>query len=74
MVVISVFQLLGGLIIAFYFNWKLALVATCVTIPIGLACAWYRFKYEIEFEKMSAAVSFFSRLSPNPEFGAHKIL
>lgn len=53
----SVLQLTGGLIIAFYFNWKLALVATCVTIPIGFACAWYRFKYEIQFEKMSAAVS-----------------
>lgn len=58
MVVTSVFQLLGGLLIAFYFNWKLALVATCVTVPIGLACAWYRFKYEVQFEKMSAAVRF----------------
>lgn len=56
MVVTSILQLLGGLIIAFFYNWKLALVATCVTIPIGLSCAWYRFKYEIHFEKMSAAV------------------
>lgn len=52
----SVFQLTGGLIIAFYFNWKLALLGTCVTVPIGLTCAYYRFKHERQFEKMSAAV------------------
>lgn len=57
MVVSSVLQLCGSLTIAFVFGWKLALVATCVTVPIGLACAWYRFKYEMEFEKLSAAVS-----------------
>ncbi|KAJ4396911.1 hypothetical protein N0V93_001133 [Gnomoniopsis smithogilvyi] len=55
-VVASVFQLTGGLIIAFYFNWKLALLGTCVTVPIGLTCAYYRFKHERQFEKMSAAV------------------
>lgn len=60
MVVSSVLQLCGSLIIAFVFGWKLALVATCVTVPIGLACAWYRFKYEMEFEKLSAAVSYSS--------------
>ncbi|KAJ0121413.1 bc transporter [Diaporthe amygdali] len=56
MVVCSVLQLCGSLTISFVFGWKLALVATCVTVPIGLGCAWYRFKYEMEFEKMSAAV------------------
>ncbi|KAI3400275.1 hypothetical protein diail_3656 [Diaporthe ilicicola] len=55
MVVCSALQLTGSLIIAFVFGWKLALVATCVTVPIGLACAWYRLKYEMEFEKMSAS-------------------
>lgn len=58
MVVSSVLQLCGSLTIAFVFGWKLALVATCVTVPIGLVCAWYRFKYEMEFEKLSAAVSY----------------
>lgn len=56
MVVSSVFQLTGGLIIAFYFSWKLALVATCVTVPIGVGCAYLRLKREITFEKMEAAV------------------
>lgn len=62
MVVSSVLQLCGSLTIAFVFGWKLALVATCVTVPIGLSCAWYRFKYEMEFEKLSAAVSYSSPL------------
>lgn len=53
----SILQLTGALVIAFVYSWKLALVATFVTVPIGLGCAYYRFKYEIEFEKMSAAVS-----------------
>lgn len=63
MVVSSVLQLCGSLTIAFVFGWKLALVATCVTVPIGLACAWYRFKYEMEFEKLSAEVSHHFALS-----------
>lgn len=56
MVMSSSFQLLGGLCIAFAYGWKLALVATFVTVPLGLSCAFYRFRYEIQFEKMSAAV------------------
>lgn len=52
----SVFQLIGALCIAFAYGWKLGLVATFVTIPVGLSCSYYRFKYEIQFEKMSAAV------------------
>lgn len=56
MVATSIFQLTGALIIAFAFGWKLAIVATCVTVPIGLSCAYYRFKYELQFESMSAAV------------------
>lgn len=54
--VASVFQLTGGLIIAFYFNWRIALVGTFTTVRIGLTCAYYRFKHELQFEKMSAAV------------------
>lgn len=56
MLVGAFFQLVGALCISFAFGWKLALVATCVTIPVGLSCAFYRFKYETQFEKMSAAV------------------
>ncbi|KAI1408914.1 P-loop containing nucleoside triphosphate hydrolase protein [Hypoxylon sp. FL1857] len=56
MVYNSFFTLIGSLAIAFAFGWKLAIVATCVTMPIGLLAGYLRFKYELEFEKMYAEV------------------
>ncbi|KAI1100496.1 P-loop containing nucleoside triphosphate hydrolase protein [Jackrogersella minutella] len=56
MVYNSFFTIIGTLSIAFAFGWKLALVATCVTMPLGLVAGYFRFKYELEFEKMNAAV------------------
>lgn len=50
------FTLIGALAIAYAFGWKLALVATTVTAPLGLLAGYYRFKYELEFEKMNNAV------------------
>ncbi|KAI1111343.1 P-loop containing nucleoside triphosphate hydrolase protein [Nemania sp. NC0429] len=52
----SFFTLIGALAIAYAFGWKLALVATTVTAPLGLVAGYYRFKYELEFEKMNNAV------------------
>ncbi|KAI1431016.1 P-loop containing nucleoside triphosphate hydrolase protein [Xylaria sp. CBS 124048] len=52
----SFFTLIGALAIAFAFGWKLALVATTVTAPLGLLAGYYRYKYELEFEKMNNAV------------------
>ncbi|KAL7628793.1 hypothetical protein AAE478_000308 [Parahypoxylon ruwenzoriense] len=52
----SFFTLIGALAIAFAFGWKLALVATCVTMPLGLMAGYLRLQYELEFEKMNAAV------------------
>ncbi|KAK6207725.1 ABC transporter [Colletotrichum tabaci] len=54
--VMSVFNVAGALAIAYVFGWKLALVATFVTMPVGLFAGYWRFKYELEFEKMNAAV------------------
>ncbi|KAI1498378.1 P-loop containing nucleoside triphosphate hydrolase protein [Biscogniauxia marginata] len=56
MVYISIFTLIGSLAIAFAFGWKLAIVALTVTAPLGLLAGYYRFKYEIEFEKLYGAV------------------
>ncbi|KAI0890737.1 P-loop containing nucleoside triphosphate hydrolase protein [Annulohypoxylon maeteangense] len=56
MVYNSFFTLIGSLAISFAFGWKLALVATCVTMPIGLIAGYFRFKYELEFEQMYAEV------------------
>lgn len=65
MVYSSMFQLIGALIISFVYGWKLALVALCVTVPLGLAAGFFRFKYELEFEKMYAAVSHYTYSSQN---------
>lgn len=51
-----IFGLIGALIIAFYFGWKLALVAFFVTTPIMVASGFFRLKYELEFDKMNDAV------------------
>ncbi|KAI1813242.1 P-loop containing nucleoside triphosphate hydrolase protein [Poronia punctata] len=56
MVYTSFFTLIGALAIAFAVGWKLALVATTVTVPIGLVAGYFRFRYELEFEKMNNAV------------------
>lgn len=52
----SIFTIIGALSIAYAFSWKLALVAMFVTMPIGLFSGYWRFRYELEFEKMNAAV------------------
>ncbi|OTB02343.1 hypothetical protein M426DRAFT_322771 [Hypoxylon sp. CI-4A] len=56
MVYNSFFTLIGCLVIAFVFGWKLALVATCVTMPLGIAAGYLRVRYELEFEKLNAEV------------------
>ncbi|KAI0873469.1 multidrug resistance protein [Hypoxylon argillaceum] len=52
----SFFTLIGALAIAYAFGWKLALVATTVTAPLGILAGYFRFRYELEFEKMNNAV------------------
>ncbi|KAI1346307.1 multidrug resistance protein [Xylaria sp. FL0043] len=56
LVYIAFFTLIGALAIAYAFGWKLALVATTVTAPIGLVAGYFRFRYELEFEKLNNAV------------------
>ncbi|KAJ9157754.1 ABC transporter transmembrane region [Pleurostoma richardsiae] len=56
MVYTSIFQLIGGLAVAYAYGWKLALVAMFVTVPLGLAAGYFRLRYELQFEKMYAEV------------------
>ncbi|KAK7432704.1 ABC transporter bea3 [Neonectria magnoliae] len=53
---IACFNLSGCISIAFAFAWKLALVACCVVLPIILFSTYWRFKYEMSFEKMNNEV------------------
>ncbi|KAK8088345.1 ABC transporter [Apiospora hydei] len=56
MVFNSVFMVIGCLAISYAYGWKLALVAMFVTMPLGIAAGYFRLRYELEFEKMNAAV------------------
>lgn len=55
-VVISVLSVIGCLTISFYFGWKLTLVTVCTTMPIILSAAFFRVRYERQFEKMNNKV------------------
>ncbi|RCI14872.1 hypothetical protein L249_7041 [Ophiocordyceps polyrhachis-furcata BCC 54312] len=55
-VYIALFNLCGSVAIAFAFAWKLALVGCCIVMPVSLATTYWRFKYEMEFDKMNNAV------------------
>jgi ABC-type multidrug transport system fused ATPase/permease subunit len=55
-VLISVFNVVGCIILAFYFGWKLSLLTVCVAMPLILAAGFFRYRYETQFEKMNQAV------------------
>ncbi|KAK3995414.1 putative ABC multidrug transporter [Cladorrhinum sp. PSN332] len=68
MLLIGIFSLTGGLAISFAYGWKLALVALCVTVPLGLLAGYYRIRYERQFNAMNDAV-----FSESSKFGAEAI-
>jgi ABC-type multidrug transport system fused ATPase/permease subunit len=53
---IGIFTVIGCVVIALVFAWRLALVATFVTMPIMLTAGYFKFRYEIQFNDMNAAV------------------
>ncbi|KAJ4326777.1 hypothetical protein N0V84_002796 [Fusarium piperis] len=55
-VYVAIFNVMGSIAIAFAFSWRLALVACCVVLPVMLASTYWRFKYEMDFEKMNNEV------------------
>nr|WHA27460.1 putative ABC transporter [Sesquicillium sp.] len=52
----AAFNVIGAITIAYCFGWKLAIVAMFITIPVVLCAGYWRVKYELESEKMNAAV------------------
>ena len=52
----AILSLVGCIIIAFIFGWKLTLLTTFVAMPIILAAGFFRIRYEIQFESMNQAV------------------
>ncbi|RAK97348.1 ABC transporter ATP-binding protein [Aspergillus ibericus CBS 121593] len=53
---ISIFSMLGCIIIAFVFGWKLSLVAVFAALPCTFLAAFMRIRYEMQFEAMNAEV------------------
>ncbi|OJZ79636.1 hypothetical protein ASPFODRAFT_148809 [Aspergillus luchuensis CBS 106.47] len=53
---VSIFSILGCIIIAFSFGWKLSLVAVFAALPCTFLAAFMRIRYEIQFEAMNAKV------------------
>ncbi|PVH99733.1 P-loop containing nucleoside triphosphate hydrolase protein [Periconia macrospinosa] len=54
--VIACVNLVGSVIISFVYGWKLSLVGLFATLPPILLAGYYRYKLEMEFDKMTAAV------------------
>ncbi|KAK4245200.1 hypothetical protein C7999DRAFT_43225 [Corynascus novoguineensis] len=52
-VIISILNIVGCLAIAFYFGWKLTVVTLCSSMPLIISAAFFRIRYETQFEKMN---------------------
>lgn len=52
----GVFIALGSVIIAIVFAWKLGLIGSLVLMPIMLAAGYWKFRQEVTYEQMNAAV------------------
>jgi ATP-binding cassette subfamily B (MDR/TAP) protein 1 len=50
MVIISIFNVIGCITIAIVFHWKFGLIVIVSSLPIILACGWYRVRHEVRFE------------------------
>ncbi|KAI1411864.1 P-loop containing nucleoside triphosphate hydrolase protein [Hypoxylon sp. FL1857] len=53
---ISIFSVIGCLIISFYFGWKLTIVALSSAMPLALAAGFFRIRVEKKFEAMNLKV------------------
>lgn len=68
MAVISVFNLIGSIIISFYFGWKLALVGVLTIMPVVLIAGYFRISMERGFEKLNSAV-----FAESSQFGSESV-
>lgn len=55
-VCISIGNIIGGIVMALCYSWKLALVSFCAVMPVCIFSGYYRFRYELLFEKMNDEV------------------
>ncbi|GAB1316179.1 hypothetical protein MFIFM68171_06389 [Madurella fahalii] len=55
-VIISILNVVGCLTLAFYFGWKLTVVTLCSSMPLIVAAAFFRIRYETQFAKSNNEV------------------
>lgn len=52
----GILSVIGCTIISLIFSWKLGLVALCVTMPIMLSSGFWKYRHEVQFDKMNSSV------------------
>ncbi|CAD0111733.1 unnamed protein product [Aureobasidium uvarum] len=52
----GMFNVIGCIIISLIFSWKLGLVALFVTMPIMLSSGFWRYRHDVQFDKMNSKV------------------
>ncbi|KAI8721787.1 hypothetical protein NCS52_00321200 [Fusarium sp. LHS14.1] len=55
-VCIAVFNVIGGLVMALVYSWKLGLVSMAAVTPVCIFSGYCRFRYELQFEKLNDEV------------------
>ncbi|KAM0616310.1 hypothetical protein ACHAP0_002504 [Verticillium nonalfalfae] len=53
---VSVFNVVGCVVVGLVFGWKLTIVALCTSTPLIVAAMYYRVRHEMGFEAMNNAV------------------
>ncbi|KAL9076201.1 MAG: hypothetical protein Q9157_003758 [Trypethelium eluteriae] len=71
-ILISITNILGSIIISFIFGWKLALVGCLAVMPVILISGACRYKLEIDSEKMNAKVFKYSAQFATEAAGAFR--
>jgi ABC-type multidrug transport system fused ATPase/permease subunit len=56
MSVVGIFAIIGSIIIAFVFGWKLSLVGVLTVMPVCLVMGYFRVHLEAAFERLNALV------------------
>ncbi|KAF5717568.1 multidrug resistance 1 [Fusarium mundagurra] len=52
----AIFNITGCVIISLVFGWKLGLISMSVALPLMIAGGCWKYKHEVHFDKMNAAV------------------
>jgi ATP-binding cassette subfamily B (MDR/TAP) protein 1 len=68
MAIIAILSIVGSVIIAFVFGWKLSLVGVLAVMPVVLVAGYYRVHLEADFERLNSLV-----FATSSQFGSEAI-